>query len=700
MKRSILSLVVLLVLVLAVSACGGGGSDLTYKVVGTAAEAQVAYKNAQGETESETVPLPWETAFGIGDDFDFKINVENASESGSITCEVWINDRRVGGTSGVRVAECSGSFSGSKNSFSTSYRGRYDAAPEDAVVTMDEQDAGMATSVAAIDNRKATRTAEAMPSPTPTAQPAQPAATLAPITEFDTYEHDMDCQAYNDELKLRAFSVRYPSGSVIKDCGENAENYVLFEFEPDADTEDAALLIALGRFNIDPPDPAKYRTDGMRMLATFSGQIERQLDAETLESSPLVYQGETLYHRDMVAEVEGSQRLLRAALIPNFEHGHGLLFFAVQRIAGTPEEEMPAFDEMARQVIESVEFAPLETRIDAIIFAGDVTAEDEPIDPATSFPAGIKEVYGVFEYTDLYPGMTFGFTWLRDGETVYSDTITWPDESSSGRTWVSVDNDEGLVAGNYVLRLFVNDTLLQAGNFVIEGETGKADAGTWYEQGLARYRAGDYEGAIEAFSKAIELKPDVPPAYSDRGATFIILGDYERAVADFDAAIALDPDYARAYNNRGWAYYKLGDNAQALANLDQAIELDPNSAQAYFNRANVYEAQGDLEAAIADYGQSIAVDPRDVFGASRGYLNRGLIYAKQGEFELAISDYNQALSLRPDWDLAYLDRGLAYGQTGDTERAIADLRKVLEISQNPNVRQLAEKNLEALGETP
>jgi tetratricopeptide (TPR) repeat protein len=700
MKRSILSLAVFLILMLAVSACGGGGSDLTYKIVGTAAEAKVVYTNAQGETESETVSLPWETAFGIGGDFDFKINVENASESGSVTCEIWINELRVGGTSGVRRAECSGSFSGSKNAFSTEYRGRYDAAPEDAVVTMDEQDAAMATSVAATENRKATQTAEAMPSPTPTAPPAAPAATLAPITEFDTYEHDMDCLAYNDELNLRAFSVRYPSGSVIKDCSENSENYVLFEFEPDADTEDAALLIALGRFNLDPPDSSKYRTDGMRMLTTFAGQIERQLDAETLESDPLVYQGETLYHRDMVAEVEGTRRLLRAALIPNFEHGHGLLFFAVQKIAGTPEEEMPAFDEMARQVIESVAFAPLETRIGFITFAGGLTAEDDPIDPTTRFPAGIKEVYGVFEYADLYPGMAFGFTWLRDGETIYSDSVTWAGEASSGRTWVSVDNDEGLDAGNYVLRLFVNETLLQAGNFVIEGETGKADAGTWYEQGLARYRAGDYEGAIEAFSMAIELKPEVPPAYSDRGATFIMLGDYERAVADFDAAIALDPDYARAYNNRGWAYYKLGDYAQALADLDQAIELDPNSAQAYFNRANVYEAQGDLEAAIADYGQSIAVDPRDVFGASRGYLNRGLAYAKQGEFELAISDYNQALALRPDWDLAYLDRGLAYGKAGDTERAIADLHKALEISENPNVRQMAEENLEALGETP
>lgn len=688
MNRRILFVVFSLALALAVSACGGGASELTYKVSGTASKAKVSYKNADGESESETVTLPWETAFEIGGSFDFKISVENESESGSVTCEIWINDRAIGDTSGVRIVECSGSIKGSKNSYSWDYRGRYDAKPEDAVASKDEKDTATATSAA-------------ISTPTPKVTQAAPVATLAPITDFDTYEHDLDCSVYNDELKLRAFSVLYPSGAVIKNCSENPDNYVQFEFEPGSNLEDPALVIALGRLNLAPPDPAKYRTEGLRLLALVSRQIKGQDGSQELDTSPLIYQGQSLHRQDFTFEAEGSQRLIRFVLIPNFEHGHGLFFLAMQKISGTPEEEMPEFDRLARQVIESVEFPPVETRIGDVTFASDVTADDEPVDPATTFSTGTPQVYGVFEYTDIYPGMTFGFAWHHDGNTVYSDTITWGDDPPSGTTWVNVDNMEGLAAGNYVLELFVNGALLQTGEFVVEGRSSaEADATALYEEGLQHYRAGDHQRAITLFSQAIELAPDYAIAYNDRGVALMSLGEYERAAADYAEAIALDPNYVLAYNNRGWAYYKLGNYKQALADLNQAIELDPDSVQAYYNRASVYEAQGELEQAIADYSQCIAIDPKDIMRAPRAYLNRGFIYARQGEFEEAISDYTQALSLRPDWDLAYLDRGLAYLNLDDTEHAAADLRKVLEISNDPKLRQMAEEKLVALGVEP
>jgi tetratricopeptide (TPR) repeat protein len=688
MNRRILFAFFSLALVFLVSACGGGSSELTYKVMGTASQAKVTFNNADNETETETVALPWETTVDIGGNFDFDVSVENGSESGSVTCEIWINGNRVNGTSGVRVVECSGSFKGSKNSYSWDYRGRYDAKPEDALASSDEQGTPKATSAA-------------ISSPTPKATPAAPAATMAPITGFDTYEHDMDCSGYNDELKLRTFSVLYPSGSVIKDCSDTPDNYVQFEYGPGANPEDAALVIALGRFNLAPPDPAKYRTEGLRLLTSMSGQMEKQSGAEVLETSSLVYQGENLHSRDLVAEVEGTQRLIRLVLIPNFEHGHGLFFLAMQKISGTPEEEMPEFDRVARKVIESVEFAPVETRIGDITFASQLTADDEPADPATTFPAGTRRVYGVFDYADIYTGMSFGFAWQRDGTTIYTDTVAWGSDPSSGTTWVNLDNDEGLGAGNYVLQLFVDGALLQTGSFAIEGTSAsEAEATARYQEGLQRYQEGDYEGAIAAFSQAIELAPDYAIAYNDRGVAFLMLGEYERAVADYGQAIALNPNYALAYNNLGWAYYRLNKYPQALSNLNQAIELDPDSSQAYYNRARVYEARRELEKAIADYGQCIAVDPDNTGRVSTAYLNRGFLYAQQGEFEDAIDDYTQAISLAPDWDVAYLDRGLAYANTGDTKGAVADLRKVLEISNNPDVRQMAEDKLAELGVEP
>jgi TolB protein len=149
MIHKFVSIFVLLILVLLVSACSsGGGNDLTYKVLGTASEARVEYKNAKGETKETSIILPWETSFGIGSDFDFIISVNNENDSGSITCEVWINDQRAGSASGERFAECTGTFKGSRRSSSVSFDGRYDVKPEDAVVTMDQQSATAATAIA------------------------------------------------------------------------------------------------------------------------------------------------------------------------------------------------------------------------------------------------------------------------------------------------------------------------------------------------------------------------------------------------------------------------------------------------------------------------------------------------------------------------------------------------------------------------
>ncbi len=95
-------------------------------------------------------------------------------------------------------------------------------------------------------------------------------------------------------------------------------------------------------------------------------------------------------------------------------------------------------------------------------------------------------------------------------------------------------------------------------------------------QGVAYNNEGDYDNAIVAFTKAIELDPNYALAYGNRGWVYIKLGQYEQAIADSTKAIELDSNLALAYNNRGWAYTELGQYEQALADYNKAIELDPS----------------------------------------------------------------------------------------------------------------------------
>ena len=98
-------------------------------------------------------------------------------------------------------------------------------------------------------------------------------------------------------------------------------------------------------------------------------------------------------------------------------------------------------------------------------------------------------------------------------------------------------------------------------------------------RGVTYANKGDYDCAIQAFTKAMELNPDLAMAYSNRGGAYRDKGDYDRAIEDCTKAIALNPDLAMAYNNRGVAYYKKRDYDRAIVDYTKAIELKPGFAE-------------------------------------------------------------------------------------------------------------------------
>ena len=65
------------------------------------------------------------------------------------------------------------------------------------------------------------------------------------------------------------------------------------------------------------------------------------------------------------------------------------------------------------------------------------------------------------------------------------------------------------------------------------------DFDTVFDRGDEKYGQGDYEGAIEDFSKAIELDPENALAYAARGTAKQALNDFFGAMEDANKCIAL-----------------------------------------------------------------------------------------------------------------------------------------------------------------
>ena len=184
--------------------------------------------------------------------------------------------------------------------------------------------------------------------------------------------------------------------------------------------------------------------------------------------------------------------------------------------------------------------------------------------------------------------------------------------------------------------------------------------------------------AIEAYSLAIDLKPDYAPAYNNRGIVYFGKDEVDKAIRDYTEAIKHQPDDAIAYNNRGNVYTKKGNLDSAISDYDTAIEIQPDDAKAYNNRGNAYVAKDEVDKAIRDFTEAIRLKPDLV----EAYNNRGNAYKDKGEIQKAFEDYAKAINLYPNYALTYFHRGIAYAEKGEFDNAITDYTKAIELKPN------------------
>jgi len=94
-----------------------------------------------------------------------------------------------------------------------------------------------------------------------------------------------------------------------------------------------------------------------------------------------------------------------------------------------------------------------------------------------------------------------------------------------------------------------------------------------YNRGTTHLAEGQYDQAIDCFSKAIKRQEQFPEAYCNRGTAYYETHRYDEAIRDFDRAIELRPEFSEAYYNRAMVYYYKKQYDSALNDFKKAQSL-------------------------------------------------------------------------------------------------------------------------------
>ena len=206
----------------------------------------------------------------------------------------------------------------------------------------------------------------------------------------------------------------------------------------------------------------------------------------------------------------------------------------------------------------------------------------------------------------------------------------------------------------------------------------------WRNIGLAHQELSQWEEAIRAFEKAVQLQPQEAGSRVSLGTLYLKRNRLEEAARELATAVQLDAELAEAKAWLGRAYSRAGRPQQALEAFRQAIALDPQHQMAHYNLAQTLAKLGrreEAQKALVEF-QTVQKQAREREHrrfAIGGTFQVALRKVEEEKFEEATELLPQMLAVEPQFVPALYNLGFAFLKQAKYEQAIASLQKAVQL---------------------
>ena len=214
---------------------------------------------------------------------------------------------------------------------------------------------------------------------------------------------------------------------------------------------------------------------------------------------------------------------------------------------------------------------------------------------------------------------------------------------------------------------------------------GEADARVHMLEGYMALADLDTAGAVFAFNKALGARPDLAPASLGLGLAQYRRGETEKALENMERASLLDPMAAYPHIYLGKAQYELGEREEAEVELNRAAQLDPLDPTPHMYLATMLTDRHQpgkgvlaLQKSIFLNNNKLATRSRYLLDQDKASRNVSLAYslAKMGLHEWARSRGDEAVWTDPTNSAAYLFRASeAVGLSAVDAATLGDIRR-------------------------